>query len=72
MIPNLESLKDYVIVIDNFDYLRRKHPGLVDYINMDISNQYIIIGRQIEGLFADLHCISEIERKGNTFILSYM
>lgn len=72
IIPNLETLKGNVIVIDNFDYLRRKHPGLVDYINMDISNQYLIIGRQVEGLFVDLHCVSEIQRNGDTFTLSFM
>lgn len=72
IIPNLETLKGNVIVIDNFDYLRRKHPGLVDYINMDIDNQYVIIGRQVEGLFVDLHCVSEIQRNGNTFTLSFM
>ena len=72
LVDILKPLKGYLIVLDNFDYLRGKYPDIMDFINRDIDNQFIIIGRRIAGLFTDIHAVSSLHQENNTFTLDYM
>lgn len=68
-IERIRNLTGYLIVIDNFDYLKMENDWLVKYINKDMNNKYIIMGRDIADLRIEYKQCSDIVRNGNTLSL---
>lgn len=72
MIESLKLLKGNLIVIDNFDFIRRECPEIIDYINDDFSNQYLLIGRVLKGLELNSGSVAKMCVKDNQFSLYYL
>ena len=72
MIESLKLLKGNLIVIDNFDFIRRECPEIIDYINDDFSNQYLLIGGVLKGLELNSGSVAKMCVKDNQFSLYYL
>lgn len=60
------------IIIDNADYLFEGNADLVDVINGDCSNQYMIFARCAMGLVVPPTQIAELSESNNTLTLRYL
>lgn len=70
-IDNIKQLKGKVIIIDNYDALKNNYDWLEKHILTDSDNQYVIIGRDVNGLGLPLNSISKMRLHDNTFKLEY-
>lgn len=57
----LKTLSNTLIVIDNADILLRGREELVDFINGDKSNQYLIFSRGINNLDVPRYCRGQMK-----------
>lgn len=60
-VNQLQSLNGYIIFIDRGDMLLT--PELIDYINKDSQNYYVITARNIDGLNVFINAIKEMHYK---------
>ena len=65
-----KNVKDTVIIIDNGDIVLTKEHR--EYIKHDFDNQYIIVTRDVTGLFRGPNNVATMVRKGNTITLEYI
>lgn len=72
LIDSLKLLKGNLIVLDNFDYLRREDSNIVDYINTDFDNQYLLFGRRLNGLLLETNCVAKMIKTDNIVSLQYV
>lgn len=65
----IKQLKGKLILIDEADQILSKE--VVNYINSDIVNDYIIIARKTWGLEGTLNALGKLSRKGNEITIAY-
>jgi hypothetical protein len=54
ILDKITKMRDYVIVVDNADYIFSEHPELLKGVRRDTKNCYIIFGRGCAGMISDL------------------
>lgn len=59
-ISDIQNYKEKLIIIDNADELLSGAEDIVEFINNDLSNQYLLIGRSIGGLHTTPNYIGHI------------
>jgi hypothetical protein len=61
----LKALKNRLIIIDNADLLLDGNRNVVDHINRDNSNQYLLFMRSHNGVEASTDNYAELRQEGN-------
>lgn len=71
VIESIAKAKEKLIIVDNYDYLLNKVEKLDITIRSDISNQYILIGRNFETLGVSGHCLADLVKVNGVQKLDY-
>lgn len=66
------TFKNSLVIIDNADILFYQVPSLVEEINTNFSNNYLILARRAVKLDASPNVVGELKYEGTVFSIEYL